>query len=450
MAYINTIDINGEVYNIGNLTDGEHVVDLPTLTEDSVFLLQSDVINSLTSSNQNKPLSANQGKVLNDKIAQIAKESDTQGSELTKEINQLKANIAEQVAVLKDNISTGDSNTLESAKSYADDILEQAERYAGAEGDNALSEAKKYADTKVSSMSGVVTGTLTVKDGISNDKAMLGGAELDFSRLDGDGNDFGTYIQAAGSFDSTNSVSKPSLEFYGMYGDESVKLRNIAAPEVDTDATNKKYVDDQLLGAEVSIGGKHTTLIDVGTPSNGTLRIQVGTTDARLGAAQISADSLDMGETLISNVKTPVNDNDVATKGYVDSREFQIDDGAITKAKLAADLLNYLDGEMITSDTWTYIKKDSGLVIAWSSNTVTLEFPANADVNATIAKKYPDGLFISTPICIPYLHGPQSFYQYNKKAGTPTWTPELGIHNLGDAAAAVNVTVDFFVIGKWK
>lgn len=450
MAYINTIDINGEVYSIGNLTDGEHVVDLPTLTEDSVFLLQSDVINSLTSSNQNKPLSANQGKVLNDKIAQIAKESDTQGSELTKEINQLKANITEQVAMLKDNISTGDSNTLESAKSYADDILEQAERYAGAEGDNALSEAKKYADTKVSSMRGVVTGTLTVKDGVNNDKAMLGGAELDFSRLDGDGNDFGTYIQATGSFDSTNSVSKPSLEFYGMYGDESVKLRNIAAPEVDTDATNKKYVDDQLLGAEVSIGGKNTTLIDVGTPSNGTLRIQVGTTDARLGAAQISADSLDMGETLISNVKTPVNDNDVATKGYVDSREFQIDDGAITKAKLAADLLNYLDGEMITSDTWTYIKKDSGLVIAWSSNTVTLELPANADVNATIAKKYPYGLFIATPICIPYLHGPQSFYQYNKKAGTPTWTPELGIYNLGAAAAAVNVTVDFFVIGKWK
>ena len=251
MAYINTIDINGEVYNIGNLTDGEHVVDLPTLTEDSVFLLQSDVINSLTSSNQNKPLSANQGKMLNDKIAQIAKESDTQGTELTKEINQLKANIAEQVATLKDNISTGDSNTLESAKSYADDILEQAERYAGTEGDNALSEAKKYADTKVSNMRGVVTGTLTVKDGISNDKATLGGAELDFSRLDGNGNDFGTYIQATGSFDSTNSVSKPSLEFYGANGDESVKLRNIAAPELDTDAANKKYVDDQLLGAEV-------------------------------------------------------------------------------------------------------------------------------------------------------------------------------------------------------
>lgn len=327
MAYINTIDINGEVYNIGNLTDGEHVVDLPTLTEDSVFLLQSDVINSLTSSNQNKPLSANQGKMLNDKIAQIAKESDTQGTELTKEINQLKANIAEQVATLKDNISTGDSNTLESAKSYA---------------------------------------------------------------------------------------------------------------------------DDQLLGAEVDIGGKNTTLIDVSTPSNGTLRMQVGTTDARLGSASISADSLDMNETLISNVKTPVNASDVATKGYVDSYKPPIDDGSIAKVKLAADLLSYLDGEMVSSDDWTYIKKDSGLVLAWSTTKITLAMSADSDINCTIANKYPDGLFISTPICIPYLHGPQSFYQYNKKAGTPTWTPVLGIYNLGDAATSVSVTVDFFVIGKWK
>ena len=178
--------------------------------------------------------------------------------------------------------------------------------------------------------------------------------------------------------------------------------------------------------------------------------MQVGTTDARLGSASISADSLDMNETLISNVKTPVNENDVATKGYVDSYKPPIDDGSIAKAKLAADLLSYLDGEMVSSDDWTYIKKDSGLVLAWSTTKITLAMSADSDINSTIAKKYPDGLFISTPICIPYLHGPQSFYQYNKKAGTPTWTPELGIHNLGDAATSVSVTVDFFVIGKWK
>lgn len=450
MAYINTIDINGEVYNIGNLTDGEHVVDLPELTEDSVFLLQSDIINTLTSSNQNKPLSANQGKVLNDKIEQMAKESDAQGTELTNEVKQLKTDIADEVEMLKDNISTGDANTLKSAKSYADDRLAEAERYAGTEGDNALAKAKEYADTKVSSADGVVIGTLTVKQNSNNDKTVVSPGQLDISKFDSSGQDVGTYIQATGSFDSTNLLSKPSLEFYGMYSDEPVKLRNIAEPEVNTDAANKTYVDNKLLGENVTIGGSSTTLIDVGTLSNGALTMQVGATNARLGTANISADSLDMGGTLISNVKTPVNDNDVATKTYVDNRELQIDDGVITKAKLAADLLNYLDGEMITSDTWTYIKKDSGLVIAWSSNTITLDLPANADINSTIAKKYPDNLFIDIPVCIPYLHGPQSFYQYNKSAGDLSWTPQLGIHNLGDAKSAARVTVSYLAIGKWK
>ena len=105
---------------------------------------------------------------------------------------------------------------------------------------------------------------------------------------------------------------------------------------------------------------------------------------------------------------------------------------------------------MVSSDDWIYIKKDSGLVLAWSTTKITLPMSADSDINSTITKKYPDGLFISTPICIPYLHGSQSFYQYNKKEGTPTWTPQLGIYNLGDAATFVRVTVDFFVIGKWK
>lgn len=31
MPYINTVDINGTIYNLENLTDGNHVVDLPAL-----------------------------------------------------------------------------------------------------------------------------------------------------------------------------------------------------------------------------------------------------------------------------------------------------------------------------------------------------------------------------------------------------------------------------------
>ena len=63
MPYINTIDINGEVYHVANLTDGEHVVDLPQLNNNDIFLVRGDVIDSLTSSASSKPLSAKQGKV---------------------------------------------------------------------------------------------------------------------------------------------------------------------------------------------------------------------------------------------------------------------------------------------------------------------------------------------------------------------------------------------------
>lgn len=68
MPYINTIDINGEVYHVANLTDGEHVVNLPLLNNDDTFLLRGDVIDGLTSALVGKPLSANQGKILNEKI----------------------------------------------------------------------------------------------------------------------------------------------------------------------------------------------------------------------------------------------------------------------------------------------------------------------------------------------------------------------------------------------
>ena len=71
MPYINTIDINGEVYHVANLTDGEHVVDLPQLNDNDIFLVRGDVIDSLTSSVASKPLSAKQGKILNDIISQL-------------------------------------------------------------------------------------------------------------------------------------------------------------------------------------------------------------------------------------------------------------------------------------------------------------------------------------------------------------------------------------------
>lgn len=76
MPFINTIDINGEVYNLGNLSDGYHIVDLPkSLKRNDIFILQGDVVDSLNDTLEdmphNKPLSAYQGKTLDEKISAV-------------------------------------------------------------------------------------------------------------------------------------------------------------------------------------------------------------------------------------------------------------------------------------------------------------------------------------------------------------------------------------------
>ena len=76
MPFINTIDINGEVYNLGNLSDGYHIVDLPkSLKRNDIFILQGDVVDSLNDALEdmphNKPLSAYQGKTLDEKISTV-------------------------------------------------------------------------------------------------------------------------------------------------------------------------------------------------------------------------------------------------------------------------------------------------------------------------------------------------------------------------------------------
>lgn len=84
MPYINTVDINGTTYNLENLTDGNYVVDLPELKQNGVFLLQGDVEDKLNSYQSNKPLSANQGRILNEQDNQL----DTKISNLTSSVNE--------------------------------------------------------------------------------------------------------------------------------------------------------------------------------------------------------------------------------------------------------------------------------------------------------------------------------------------------------------------------
>ena len=46
MPYINTIDINGVVYTLENLTDGNNIVTLPELSRDDIFVLRGNIVDN--------------------------------------------------------------------------------------------------------------------------------------------------------------------------------------------------------------------------------------------------------------------------------------------------------------------------------------------------------------------------------------------------------------------
>ena len=92
MPFINTIDINGEIYNLGNLSDGYHIVDLPkSLKRNDIFILQGDVVDSLNDTLEdmphNKPLSAYQGKTLDEKINAESQNSTDRAATITQNLN---------------------------------------------------------------------------------------------------------------------------------------------------------------------------------------------------------------------------------------------------------------------------------------------------------------------------------------------------------------------------
>lgn len=122
MPYINTIDINGTTYHLKNLTDGEHVVDLPDLSQSDIFLVRGDVVNNLNSYQTDKPLASNQGRILNENlttlkntVSQNKTQSENQDAALERDINQLKTDM-----------ETADSLTLSTAKTYTNDKSSEA------------------------------------------------------------------------------------------------------------------------------------------------------------------------------------------------------------------------------------------------------------------------------------------------------------------------------------
>lgn len=259
MPYINTVDINGTIYNLENLTDGNHVVDLPALQKDDTFVLQGDVVDNLTGRYANKPLSAQQGFVLkskddeldnkisnlttntsnkdtelDNKITKLSKDTSKKDTELDNKINALSTNSNQQdaaldakISKLREDMGTNDASTLSSAKTYAE-----------GQGSAALSSAKEYVNTgldkKLDKAGGKVAGALEVAGALTADQKLQA--------------KYGVTICQRGDISKEITAlctGENAGKFVGKTETDLARMA-VATPVNDDDAANKKYVVDAI------------------------------------------------------------------------------------------------------------------------------------------------------------------------------------------------------------
>lgn len=270
MPYINTVDINGTTYNLENLTDGNYVVDLPELKQNGVFLLQGDVEDKLNSYQSNKPLSANQGRVLNEqdnqldtKIANLTSSVNEKDTELENEIKQLLADMKEKdteldgkittltnsseqkdteldgkITTLRSDMESGDASTLSSAKTYADGqsstALSSAKEYADTAVANSKTETSAEFNKKLDKAGGKVSGDLEVAGALTADQKFYA--------------KYGVTICQRGDISKEITAlctGENAGKFVGKTETDLARMA-VATPVNDDDAANKKYVVDAI------------------------------------------------------------------------------------------------------------------------------------------------------------------------------------------------------------
>lgn len=252
MPYINTVDINGTIYNLENLTDGNHVVDLPALQKDDTFVLQGDVVDNLTGRYANKPLSAQQGFVLkskddelDNKISNLTTNTSNKDTELDNKIDALSNNSSQQdaaldakISKLREDMGTNDASTLSSAKTYADGKCSAALTSAKGYTDNAVSESKEEINSnlakKLDKAGGKVTGALEVAGVLTADQKLQA--------------KYGVTICQRGDISKEITAlctGENAGKFVGKNETDLARMA-VATPVNDDDAANKKYVVDAI------------------------------------------------------------------------------------------------------------------------------------------------------------------------------------------------------------
>lgn len=165
MPYINTIDINGTTYHLKNLTDGDYVVDLPELNKNDIFVLRGDVVDNLSSYQSNKPLSANQGRALDNKIRQLRTDMGTNDAST---LDASKTYTNESCQVINETVTSLQGTVNDNKKSLDEDIVELT-TFVGTKSSETLTAANKYTDDSCATINNTIANLKkTVQDNKSS------------------------------------------------------------------------------------------------------------------------------------------------------------------------------------------------------------------------------------------------------------------------------------------
>ena len=266
MPFINTIDINGEVYNLGNLSDGYHIVDLPkSLKRNDIFILQGDVVDSLNDTLKNmphnKPLSAYQGKTLDEKISAESQNSTDRAATITQNLNDEISRSTNKDNDLDTRIDTETQRAADAENTLATNLNAEITRAKDAEKvitDNLNAEttrATKAENTLTTNLNSEISRATQAESDLNTaitteknrantaENALKSAINTEKSRID-------TFLAAADTGDKAIDTLKEIQNYIDTHGEAAAKM---------TTNIGKNATDIKALQDSVGAGGSSST-----------------------------------------------------------------------------------------------------------------------------------------------------------------------------------------------
>ena len=368
MPYINTIDINGVIYTLENLTDGNHIVTLPTLSKDDIFVLRGNIVDNTSSTSTTQPLSARQGKLLRDDLnAEIQNRTNDVNLEETRATtaeNTLTTNLNTEIARAKaaegantTAISTEKSRAEGAENTLTTNLNAEVTRAKKAEADE-LARAQAAEKVLTDNLSAEVTRATNKENAINtaltNETSRATGAE---NTLTSNLNAEITRAKAAESANST-AISTEKSRAEGVESGLASRIATMEAffKEADIDAS-KDFIDtlkeiQSYIASDKTGAAAMTASINANTTA-------IATEKSRAESAE---------GTLQSNINAEATTARAAEKANADAIAILngTSDGSVVKAIADAktELEAEIDKKLDKSDRYehpTYDVHESGL-----------------------------------------------------------------------------------------